>query len=352
MLNRKELNVDQNLMSKGKQERVISLLVLVGMLITVWYMLDLVLLTFLLTFIFYHLLNLVQGKQSRTWGKKLPDNFVLSVLYIVFIVLLSFLSIEVFPKLIDQINIIANALATFDIEAVKRVVGQRMALFLSGIDINSYLGQAGTLLAGLITKVSGFLFNFFIGLILSFLILAEKNKIYEFGQNVKKSNVSFIYDSIVTYGGGFCKTFGKVMKVQVTIAFINSLLSMIILAFLGFPAIGGLGLMIFGLGLIPVAGVVVSFIPLSVIGFSIGGVRTVVEVVLLIVAIHTVEAYILNPKLMSQKTRLPVSFVFIILVVAEHYLGVWGLLIGVPIFIFLMTAFAIDYKVMGKNKII
>lgn len=337
-------------MSKGKQERIISVLVLVGMLITVWYMLDLVLLTFLLTFIFYNLLKLVQDKQAKAWGKNLPENLVLSILYVVFIILISFLSIEVFPKLVDQINIIAHALATFDIEAVKSVVGQSMALVLSGIDINSYIGQAGTLLAGLITKISGFLFNFFIALILSFLILAEKNKIYEFGQNVKKSNVSFIYESLVTYGGGFCKTFGKVMKVQVTIALINSLLSMIVLAILGFPAIGGLGIMIFGLGLIPVAGVVVSFVPLSVIGFSIGGVKTVIEVVLLIVSIHTVEAYILNPKLMSQKTRLPVSFVFIILVVAEHYLGVWGLLIGVPIFVFLMTAFEIDYKVMGKKK--
>jgi len=342
--------VDQNIIPKGKQERVISLLVLIGMLITVWYMLDLVLLTFLLTFIFYHLLKLVQTKMTGSLRRKPPEAFILSVLYIIFILLLSFLSIEVFPKLVDQINIIANALATFDIEAVKHVVGQRMALFLSGVDINSYIGQAGTLLAGLITKISGFLFNFLIALLLSFLILIEKNMIYEFGLNVKKSNVSFIYDYLITYGGGFCKTFGKVMKVQVTIAFINSLLSMIILAFLGFPAIGGLGIMIFTLGLIPVAGVVVSFIPLSVIGFSIGGVKTVIEVVALIVGIHTVEAYILNPKLMSQKTRLPVSFIFIILVVAEHYLGIWGLLIGVPVFIFLMTAFEIDYKVMGKKK--
>lgn len=342
--------MEQNLIPKGKQERVVSLIVLIGMLITVWYMLDLVLLTFLLTFIFYHLLKLVQLKINNGWGRRLPEPFILSVLYIIFIVLLSFLSIEVFPKLVDQFNIIANALATFDIEAVKTAMGQRMTLFFSGIDINSYIGQAGTLLASLITKISGFLFNFLIALLLSFLILVEKNTIYEFGLNVKKSNVSFIYDYLITYGGGFCKTFGKVMKVQVTIAFINSLLSMIILAVLGFPAIGGLGIMIFCLGLIPVAGVVISFIPLSVIGFSIGGVKAVVEVVALIVGIHMVETYILNPKLMSQKTRLPVSFVFIILVVAEHYLGIWGLLIGIPVFIFLMTAFEIDYKVSGKKK--
>jgi predicted PurR-regulated permease PerM len=37
------------------------------------------------------------------------------------------------------------------------------------------------------------------------------------------------------------------------------------------------------------------------------------------------------------------SLVFIILLVAEHYMNVWGLLIGVPLFIFLLNIFEVDY---------
>ena len=31
-------------------------------------------------------------------------------------------------------------------------------------------------------------------------------------------------------------------------------------------------------------------------------------------------------------------------------MGVWGLMIGVPVFIFLMTAFKVDYQVVGKKQ--
>jgi predicted PurR-regulated permease PerM len=180
--------------------------------------------------------------------------------------------------------------------------------------------------------------------------VAEKKKIAQFGINVSKSEISYIYDYFVNYGGGFCRTFGQVMKVQVLIALINSILTVIALSIFGYPAIGGLGLMIFLLGLIPVAGVIISFIPLSVIGFSIGGLVMVGKLVIFIMLLHAFEAYILNPKLMSRKTRLPVCFVFLILLIGEHYLGIWGLLIGVPVFIFLMTAFNVDYKVMDESK--
>ncbi|MDL0236159.1 AI-2E family transporter, partial [Clostridioides difficile] len=133
------------------------------------------------------------------------------------------------------------------------------------------------------------------------------------------------------------------MKVQVMIAFINSVVSMIFLGFMGFPQIWALGFMIFVLGLIPVAGVIVSLIPLTVIAFNTGGITKVFGVLLMICIVHAVETYILNPKLMSNRTKLPVCFVFIILLVGEHYLGVWGLLIGVPIFMFLMDILGVKF---------
>jgi predicted PurR-regulated permease PerM len=64
----------------------------------------------------------------------------------------------------------------------------------------------------------------------------------------------------------------------------------------------------------------------------------------MVAIIHCIEAYFLNPKLMSQKTNLPVSIVFIVLIVAEKYLGMWGLLIGVPIFIYVLSVLDIQYR--------
>jgi len=39
---------------------------------------------------------------------------------------------------------------------------------------------------------------------------------------------------------------------------------------------------------------------------------------------------------MSSKTDLPVFFTFIVLIFSEHFFGVWGLIVGIPIFIFLL----------------
>lgn len=338
------------LILEEKKERIISLIVIFGLLVTVWYMLDLMLMTFLLTFIFYHLVEKIQCRYIKTLGTRLPDIIILLFVYGLFIILISLFSIEIFPKLVRQFNIIANALGNFDIAAVKAVTGEKIAKLLSGIDFNSYITDAGVFLAGAFGMISGLVIKFFIAMILSFAIVAEKKKIAQFGINISKSQISFIYEYFVTYGGGFCSTFGQVMKVQITIAFINALLTTIALSIYGYPAIGGLGLMVFLLGLIPVAGVIISFIPLAVIGFTIGGLATVAKVLVFIVLLHAFEAYILNPRLMSRKTRLPVCFIFLILLIGEHYLGIWGLLIGVPVFIFLMTAFNVDYKVMEEAR--
>jgi predicted PurR-regulated permease PerM len=54
----------------------------------------------------------------------------------------------------------------------------------------------------------------------------------------------------------------------------------------------------------------------------------------MIAVLHAIEAYLLNPKLMSSKTELPVFITFFILLVGEHFFNVWGLIIGIPIFMF------------------
>ncbi|WP_277407184.1 AI-2E family transporter [Lacrimispora xylanisolvens] len=139
-------------------------------------------------------------------------------------------------------------------------------------------------------------------------------------------------------------SFGKVIELQIVIAFINSFLSVVALTIMGFPQTLGLGAMIFILGLVPVAGVIISLIPLSIIAFNIGGAFKIIEVIIMIFVLHSLETYVLNPKLMSAKTKLPVFLVFLILLVSEHYIGVWGLLLGIPMFMFLLDILDIRVK--------
>jgi predicted PurR-regulated permease PerM len=257
-------------------------------------------------------------------------------------------SIRFAPILASQITDIAEIFRNFDIESLRQSLDARLIEVLSHLDVESYIGAAGNLLLTWVTWFGGFSVNFVLALLLSFLLLLEKDKLRKFGITLENSRISFLYAYFMNFGGNFARSFAKVMDVQVLIAFINCVLSTIALSIMGFPQVLGLGIMIFVLGLIPVAGVILSLIPLSVVAFNIGGFSKVLAVLIMIVVIHAIEAYILNPKLMSSKTALPVSLVFIILLVAEHYMSVWGLLIGVPLFIFLLSVFEVDY--MGAFK--
>ncbi|HWQ79048.1 MAG TPA: AI-2E family transporter [Anaerovoracaceae bacterium] len=332
------------IIDKELKERLISWIVILVMFITIWYMLDIVLFTFIITFVFYHLVRLFQRKRRKFITAEIPDGLILTIFYAVFIMILTFSSIVLAPRLADFFMDLANIFKNFNINALTESLDPRLAEVLANIDLSTYLREAGIMLSFGVTAVGGFGINLFLSLILSFLLLLEKKKIIRFGERLADSRICFIYDYIVTFGGNFCATFGKVMKVQVTIALINSIISMILLTIMGFPQIAGLGAMIFLLGLIPVAGVVVSLVPLCIIAFNIGGISKVIAVILMICLIHALEAYVLNPKLMSDRTELPVCFIFIILLVGEHYLGVWGLLIGVPIFIFLLNAMEVNYS--------
>lgn len=63
-------------------------------------------------------------------------------------------------------------------------------------------------------------------------------------------------------------------------------------------------------------------------------------VILMVACIHAIEAYGLNPAIYSAHLKLHPLLVLAVLVVAEHSLGVWGLLLAVP-----LTVFVLDYAI-------
>lgn len=335
--------ITETLMNASLKEKLIAWLVFLVAGITIWHMLDLVLLTFIMTFIFYHLLMIIQRRLMQWLPVRIPDPLILFLLYGLFAAILVITSVKVVPIIAVQLTELGSVLSSFDIKSFAGALDPRLHDLVLKIDVKRYLGEAGNLVASGATMVGSFGFYIFLAYILSLLILIEMDEIKKFGKRVEHSSIAFIYAYFLFLGKSFVQTFGKVMKVQVLIAFINSVLSALGLLLMGFPQILGLGLMILILGMIPVAGVAISLVPLSVIAFNIGGIMKVVGVIIMILLIHTLEAYVLNPKLMSHKTRLPVAFVFIVLILGEHYLGVWGLLIGVPLFIFMLKATNIKY---------
>ena len=85
------------------------------------------------------------------------------------------------------------------------------------------------------------------------------------------------------------------------------------LSILHMPQLLAVAIMIFILSLVPVAGVIISTVPLSILGYAVGGIKDVVTILILLLIVHTIETYVLNPKLMSSKTELPIFYTFVVL---------------------------------------
>lgn len=106
--------------------------------------------------------------------------------------------------------------------------------------------------------------------------------------------------------------------------------------------------MVFLLSLIPVAGALISVVPLSMVAYAVGGWQSVIATIIMIICIPVLEAYMLNPRFMSSQTHLPAFFTFIGLLASEKLFGTWGLIVGLPIFTFFLDILQI--KTLTKHK--
>jgi predicted PurR-regulated permease PerM len=61
-------------------------------------------------------------------------------------------------------------------------------------------------------------------------------------------------------------------------------------------------------------------------------VNVVIEIVVMILIIHSIEAYYLNPRIVSSYSRFPMSLTLLMLLLGENLFWIVGLLIWVPIF--------------------
>ncbi|WML54667.1 AI-2E family transporter [Neobacillus sp. PS3-12] len=293
-------------------------------------MLNLVLLTFIFTFLMDQLVKFV----SRWFP--INRKLLVVILYAVIVGLLSWAIVNYLPMVIREIKELIKQLSAFYTAKHENIFLTYIFNRIAKIQVQNYFEQGFTYIIRYFTDISRVGLQLFLAILLSLFCLLEKPHLIKFTKKFKTSKVAPIYNEIEFFAGKFAGTFGKVIEAQLIIAIVNTTLTTISLWILGFPQLGGLSIMIFLLGLIPVAGVILSLIPLTIIAYSIGGFIKVLYIGIAILIIHAIEAYILNPNLMSSKTNLPVFYTFIILIFSEHFFGVWGLIVGIPIVVFLL----------------
>ncbi|MEH7301715.1 AI-2E family transporter [Neobacillus drentensis] len=323
----------------------ISIFVLIALVLyAMQSMINLILLTFIFTFLMDRLVQFIE--------RKIPLNRKLIVVtsYACIVGLLSYGLVMYLPMIAGEITALIKQLTAFYTSKHDNIFLNYVVKRIEEIQISSYLEQGFQFVLKYFTDISKITLQVLLALLMSLFFLLEKPRLIEFTKKFKTSKIAPFYAEIEFFAQKFVRTFGKVIEAQLIIAVVNCTLTTISLWLLDFPQLGGLSIMIFILGLIPVAGVIISLIPLVIIAYSIGGMMKVLYVGIAIMIIHGVEAYILNPNLMSSKTNLPVFYTFIVLIFSEHFFGIWGLIIGIPVFVFLLDVLEVTETKTDAKK--
>lgn len=333
-----------------KRSDVQKLIALIFILIVLYIIRDLISIV-LLTTIFSYLAVKIASKINR-WTK-IPYGFSVLIFFIVSIIIFVMAFTFIVPTLVKQFVVIPDEVMKVvknspdikkylndtyqNLDLLNEITKNWKSLLESGWDTLNVIGSV-------LSKV-------LLSIFLSFIFAISWQRLRIFGTQFIHSNYPKFFTNVYDLTSTFVLILGSVIEVQMIIAFINTILMVIGLSFLKVPSILVMALLIFILGLIPIAGVLLSLIPLSVISFAALGWTGMIEVWILVAVIHLFESYFLHPRLMATRTELPIFLTFATIIVMEHLLGAWGLIIGVPIVAFILNLLGVQEASISKHSL-
>ena len=340
-----------NLKSIFKLETVQKIIAISFIAILLYFLRDsinLILFTFLFSYLIYTM-NKVIGRLLHKLTPLIRKLFSVMI-YIALILSIILLLYNYIPKAIEQATTLVTQITNINLNSnSNNKIIKFIKPYIKEGNIQQIIEQGSNTLLSAISNIGQFSLNIILALVLSIVFNMERENLAEAFENAEESSKLSIFKYLKAYGKSFTDSFGKVIRTQLIIGLFDAALSTIGLVILGFPQVLGLGLMIFVLVQIPVVGIMIALVPLSLIAFQIGGFVKILQVLIMVAVLHLIESYVLSPKLMSDSMKIPKFLVFVILILSEKYMGLWGLLLGIPLFMFVLDLFNIKLQKTAKK---
>jgi predicted PurR-regulated permease PerM len=130
-----------------------------------------------------------------------------------------------------------------------------------------------------------------------------------------------------------------VVRGQLTIMLVNGALTLIGLLILKVPFAFALAFLATILYVVPIFGTILSSIPIVLLALTAGGLSQGLLALGWITGIHALEAYVLNPKIMGDASKIHPVLIVLALVVGERSAGIAGALLAVPVMSIIVAVF-------------
>ena len=179
----------------------------------------------------------------------------------------------------------------------------------------------------LIAAVVGGIFKFFIMLMLSAYLLMSADSILAFFRQLVRPDRRPMWDVLLRR---IDRGLAGVVRGQLLICLVNGVLSGIGFYIAGLDYWPLLTLIATVLSIIPIFGAIISSIPAVLVGLQ-DGFGVALFVLAWIIGIHQVEANLLNPKILGDAAKVHPVLVVFALLAGEHFFGITGALLAVPV---------------------
>jgi len=312
-------------------------------------------------------------------GKRIPRSVAVLLLYAGFFALIWLVAVFLIPRLYSEVLRLAQSLAAtvsnLDDESLRSQLTRANNFFvrariplklttetidLSGgpllrevytIDVRSIIveafdqvsallhertGYLANQIRSIVSKAVGFVFQFFVVLMLTAFLLIDTDRIKHFFFSIVPLEDREQYDDLLA---GIDRGLSGVVRGQLMICVINGLFTLIGLLLFNVKYAFLLAVLAAVFSLIPVFGSILSTVPIVVVAFAYSGVGIATGMLLWIVGIHLLEANLLNPKIMGDSAKIHPVLIVLALVAGEHFYGLVGALFAVPVVSIGLTVF-------------
>jgi predicted PurR-regulated permease PerM len=230
----------------------------------------------------------------------------------------------------------------------KWTVGAYLGGFLtrSESQLNKVVGLGQRFIKGIFATIT----TFILVLMISAFLLVDTERILRWFRNLTPRIYHDDFDKVIKR---IDKGLSGAIRGQFIICCINGLLTWIGLQVIGvkYPLL--LGLLAGVMSLIPIFGSILSSIPIVLVALASGGegisVIKGVLILLWIIAIHLLEANLLNPKIMGTAAKIHPVIVIFAVVAGERMYGPMGALLGVPLVTAVQAVFTYVRRKMRRE---
>ena len=295
-------------------------------------------------------------KYLNKLNRKYRRGIGLLLSYLTAIIVISLFMQFVLPQLVDSIVVLANNIPQYvnDASHVITEISEKFNLESKYMNMivekwNELLNYIITLLTNLIPVIGNFIMtlgssilNVIIGIIVSIYILIDKEKFIALSRKVTFSIFSAERSKrIVELAQRSNETFGKFLSGKILDSLIIGILTFIILTIFKMPYILLISVVIGITNIIPFFGPFFGAIPSAIIILCVSPIKALWFIGIILV-IQQIDGNIIGPKILGDSIGISAFWILFSLLIFAKFLGLIGMIIGVPIF-------AIIYSIIKEN---